>query len=82
MSYMSNAEHGARAGKEGKAERAARIFRNLNAIGSIAAYGVGIIAPPLAVPMTAYAAWNAAQAGAFEVGRRHLKKKRLGKPGH
>jgi hypothetical protein len=70
-----------RALKEGKAERAARVFRNLNAIGAVAAYGAGIALPALGVPLTAYAAWNAAQAGALELGRRHLKKRRLGKAG-
>lgn len=79
---MSMASHAERAPKEGKAERAARIFRNLNAIGAVAAYGVGLAVPAVGVPLTAYAAWNAAQAGALELGRRHLKKRRLGKAGH
>jgi hypothetical protein len=62
---------------EGAAERASRFFRDLNVIGAVALAGAAIVLPPLAA--TAAGVWagvNAAQAGGFEVARRHFAKKR------
>lgn len=64
---------------EGAAERGSRFFRNLNAVGAVALFGVGIAAPAGALAFNTLAAINAAQAGFFEAARRHFKKKRLRK---
>jgi hypothetical protein len=65
--------------KESKSERAARVLRNLNALGAVALFGVGAVAPAGAVAFNTLAAVDAAQAGGFEWLRRHRKKKRLKK---
>ncbi len=65
--------------KEGVAERSARYFRNLNALGAIAFAGAAIVAPPAAVVLNAFAAVDAAQAGGFELARRWAKKRRVNK---
>jgi hypothetical protein len=62
--------------KEGAAERTARIFRNLNAVGALALGGAAVLMPPLAAPLGVLAAIDVAQAGGFEVARRWAKKKR------
>jgi hypothetical protein len=63
--------------KEGSAERAARIFRNLNAIGALALGGAAILAPPVAAgALGVWAGVNAVQAGGFEAARRWAKNKR------
>lgn len=62
---------------EGTAEKASRFFRDINIIGAVALAGAAVILPPLAA--TAAGVWagvNAAQAGGFEVARRHFAKKR------
>ena len=61
-------------------ERGSRLFRNLNVVGAVALFGVGIAVPAGAVALNTLAAVNAAQAGGFEAARRHFKKKRLTKP--
>jgi len=64
-------------GKEGAAERTSRFFRNLNAVGAVALAGVAIVLPPAIAPAAGvWAGINAAQAGGFEVARRHFEKKR------
>jgi hypothetical protein len=65
--------------KEGKAERASRFLRNINLLGAVALEGAAVLVPPLAVPLTALAAFDVAQAGGFEVARRASKKHRLKK---
>lgn len=62
--------------KEGVAERSARFFRNLNALGAIAFLGAAVVAPPAAIAFNTLAAIDAAQAGGFEVARRWAKKRR------
>lgn len=63
--------------KEGKAERASRFLRDINAIGALAIGGAAILAPPAAaVGLGIWAGINAAQAGGFEVARRYSKKRR------
>ena len=64
---------------EGTAERGSRFFRNLNAVGAVALFGIGVVAPAGAVAFNTLAAINVAQAGGFEAARRHFKKKRLKK---
>lgn len=64
---------------EGAAERGSRFFRNLNAVGAVALFGVGIAVPAGAVAFNTLAVINAAQAGVFEAARRHFKKKRIRK---
>lgn len=67
-------------GKESATEKTSRWLRNINALGAIAAGAVALIAPPaLAVASGAYAGINAAQAGGFELLRRHAQKSRLRK---
>lgn len=61
---------------EGGVEKGARWYRNFNAfVGGVALAGAAI-APPLAVPLTAYAGFNFLQAGGAEALRRHAKKRR------
>lgn len=67
--------------KENKAERASRFLRNINLLGAVALEGAAVLAPPLAVPLTALAALDVVQAGGFEVARRASKKRRLKKSG-
>lgn len=64
---------------ETAAERASRFLRNLNAVGAVALFGVGIAVPAGAVAFNTLAAIDVAQVGGFEAARRHFKKKRLRK---
>lgn len=68
-----------KADNEGTAERASRFLRNLNAVGAVALFGIGMAVPAGAVAFNALAAIDVAQAGGFEAARRHFKKKRLNK---
>ncbi|HEX5797485.1 MAG TPA: hypothetical protein VFX86_03790 [Candidatus Saccharimonadales bacterium] len=61
---------------ETAAERGSRFFRNLNAVGAVALFGVGVVVPAGAVAFNTLAAINVAQVGGFEAARRHFKKKR------
>ena len=64
--------------KEGKAEKASRILRNINlAVGAVASGAAGILAPPAAAVAVAYGGINVAQGGGFELLRRHAKRRRL-----
>jgi hypothetical protein len=76
---MSNAEKIGNGKKEGKAEKASRILRNLNAAGAVALFGAGVILPAGAAAFNTLAAIDVAQAGGFELFRRHAKKKSLKK---
>ena len=68
------------ADKEGGAERASRVLRNLNAIGAVALGGAAMIAPAAAVaPLAVLSGVNAVQAGGFEAVRRNRKNKRKSK---
>lgn len=75
----------AKAGKErvreGKLEKGSRWYRNFNAaVGGVALVGAGIVAAPAAAAaLTGYAAFNFAQAGVGEAGRRYAKNKRVNK---
>lgn len=62
---------------ESKAERAARILRNLNALGALALGGAALLAPPAAAAaLGVLAAVDVAQAGGFELARQYAKRKR------
>lgn len=63
--------------KEGAAEKASRFMRNINVVGAVALAGAAVVLPPVAA--TAAGVWagvNAAQAGGFEIARRHFANKR------
>ena len=63
--------------REGVAEKTARFFRNINALGAVAIGAVAIVAPPAAAPaLGVWAGVNAAQAGGFEWVRQRAKKHR------
>lgn len=64
---------------EGVAERGSRFFRNLNAVGAVALFGVGVAVPAGAAAFNTLAAINVAQVGGFEAARRHFKKRRIKK---
>ena len=66
-------------GNEGMTERAAKIYRNFNAIAAVAMGGLAIIVPVGGVVFGGLAALDVAQAGAGEWARRAAKKKRLKK---
>lgn len=61
---------------EGAAERGSRFFRNLNAVGAVALFGLGIAVPAGAAAFNTLAAIDVAQVGGFEAARRHFKKRR------
>lgn len=60
--------------KESKTEKGARWYRNVNALGAAACFGIGVLVPPTAPVMNLPGAINAAQAAGGEVVRRHAKK--------
>lgn len=63
--------------KQGIAERTSRFLRNCNALGAAALAGLAIIAPPVVAPaLGLWAGVNAAQAGGFELARRHFANKK------
>ena len=63
--------------KEGKAERGLRFLRDVNVIGALALAGAAVLLPPVAAGAAGvWAGVNAAQAGGYEVARRHFAKKR------
>jgi hypothetical protein len=70
------AEKPPKAGKEGAAEKGARWYRNFNAVGAVALFGVGVVVPPIAPAMNVLAAINVVQAAGGEAVRRHTRKKR------
>jgi hypothetical protein len=66
--------------KEGAAEKGSRYLRNFNAIGAVALAGLAVVLPPAVVPAAAvWAGVNAAQAGGYEVARKHFANKRKAK---
>ena len=62
--------------KEKAPERLSRWARNWNAIGAVALGGLALAIPGPNVIIGGLAGLNAAQAGGFELLRRHSKKKR------
>lgn len=63
--------------KEGGWERAAKVYRNYNALATLAFAGAAIIAPPVISGVLVFGAGiNAAQTVGGEAWRRHQKKKR------
>lgn len=70
---------GEKSPKESTGERGSRFLRNINIVGGVALFGLGIVAPAGAAVLDGWAALNAVQAGGFEAARRHFKKKRTGK---
>lgn len=65
--------------KIGGAEKVGLFYRNFNAVGAVALFGVGVVVPPVAPVMNVLAGINALQAGAGEWFRRHARKRRLKK---
>jgi hypothetical protein len=66
--------------KKGILERGSRFGRDFNiAVGGIALVGAAITPPLIATGLGIYAAINFAQAGGFELARRHAKKKQVKK---
>ncbi|MBI5357468.1 hypothetical protein HZB74_01325 [Candidatus Saccharibacteria bacterium] len=76
---MAKQEKGPLGNKESAAEKASRFLRNLNAVGAVALFGVGMAVPAGAVAFNTLAAIDIAQAGAFEIARKHAKKRRIRK---
>lgn len=73
-------EKGSKPGKEGGAEKTARFFRNINALGAVALGGAALVLPAaVAAPAAALAAIDVAQAAGFEGARRVAKKRRAKK---
>lgn len=58
-------------------EKAARIYRDINLLGAIAAEGAAVVVAPLAAPLHAWAIINIVQAAAAEVVLRNRKARRL-----
>jgi hypothetical protein len=71
---------GEKISNESAAERGSRFIRNINIVGAVALFGLGVAVPAGAAAFEGWAALNAVQAGGFEAARRHFKKKRLKKP--
>ena len=65
--------------KERTPERISRFFRNINALGAVAFFGAGVIAPVGALAFNTLAAVNAVQAVGFEAARKHFRKRSLKK---
>jgi hypothetical protein len=65
--------------KEGKAEHASRFLRNAHYLGAAALLGASVVLAPAAAVLQAGAAFEAVHGGAWDVARRHLKKKRQNK---
>lgn len=65
---------------EGGWERAAKVYRNYNAIATLAFAGAALIAPPVISGVLVFGAGlNAVQTAGGEAVRRHQKKKRTKK---
>lgn len=62
--------------KQGSAERLSRFGRNFNALGAVALAGLAVVIPGPNVILGTWAGLNAAQAGGFELLRRHSANKR------
>ena len=76
----NNVAKSSKPGKEGAAEKTARFFRNINALGAIALGGAALILPAAAAaPAMGLAAIDVAQAAGFEGARRIAKKRRAKK---
>lgn len=56
-------------------ERSLRFLRDINAVTAVGFAAVGALAPPLALVAYPLAAWNGAQAGGYEIGRRMIERK-------
>ncbi|MEK7153609.1 MAG: hypothetical protein AAB834_06675 [Patescibacteria group bacterium] len=77
----NNSEKQAGKSGEGAAEKTARFFRNINVLGAVAIGGAAIVLPAAVAPaLGVWAGVNAAQAGGFELARRHFAKRRSSKP--
>lgn len=62
--------------KETSAERLSRFGRNINILGAVALGGVALALPGPNLVVSGWATLNAAQAGGFELLRKHSEKKR------
>jgi len=60
----------------GAAEKTARFFRNINALGAAAIGGAALLIPGPNVVLASWAGLNAAQAGGWEFLRRGAEKRR------
>lgn len=79
ITIMAKSKEGPPGGKEGMSERAAKIYRNFNAIAAVAMGGLAVIVPVGGVVFGGLAALDVAQAAGGEWARRAAKKKRLKK---
>lgn len=68
---MSETQH-----REGKTEKAARWYRNVNALGAVACFAVGAFASAVAVAANVLGAVNLAHAAGGEVVRQNARKRR------
>lgn len=78
---MAGSKETAPGGKESLPERAARIYRNFNILGTLVMSGIAVVVPVGGAIFGTLAGINALQAGGGEVVRRHAKKSRLKKSG-
>lgn len=62
--------------KTGMAEKAAKFYRDFNAVGAVALFGIGVLVPPIAPAMNVLAGIDVLQAGGGEIARRAAKKSR------
>jgi hypothetical protein len=69
------AEKSPRKTKSSTAETLSRFGRNINALGAAAIAGVALAIPGPNAILAGWAGLNAAQAGGFELLRRHAKRK-------
>lgn len=76
---MAKSKEGPPGGKEGLPERAARLYRNFNAVGAVALGGLALVVPVGGAILAGLAGIDVVQAGAGEVARRAAKKSRLKK---
>ncbi|TAH35177.1 hypothetical protein EYC59_02530 [Candidatus Saccharibacteria bacterium] len=70
------AEKISNAGSVGGAERVGLFYRNFNAVGAVALFGVGVVVPPVAPVVNILAGINVLQAAGGEWFRRHARKNR------
>lgn len=76
---MARSKEMAPGGKEGLSERAARIYRNFNILGTLVMGGIAVVVPVGGAVFGTLAGINALQAGGGEFVRRVAKKKRIQK---
>lgn len=63
-------------GKTSTSEKAASVYRDFNAVGAVALFGVGMVLPPIAPAMNILAGINVLQSAGGEWVRRIAKRRR------